>query len=50
MSGKRSYLAGNHGSPHAGWVVIHLVGCGDEVDVCLDLDGRACLSFLLAMP
>lgn len=43
------YLVGNHGGPHAGWVVLHLVGCGDEVDVYLYHDGRACLPLLLTM-
>ncbi len=44
------YLAGDHGVSHTGWVVLHLVGCGDEVDVCLDDDGGTRLSFGLGKP
>ena len=47
--GERNYLAVDHGGPHAGRVVLYLVGCGDEVYVCLYHDGRVCLSFLLAL-
>ena len=39
--GRGAYLGGNHGSPHAGWVINLLVGCGDEMGVCLYHDGRA---------
>lgn len=47
---KVKYLVGNHGGPHAGWVVNGLVGRGDKVYVCLYRNGRACLSRLLALP
>lgn len=43
------YLGSDHGGPHAGWVVILLVDCGDEMDICLHHDGRTRLSLLLAM-
>lgn len=49
MGKSKKYLAGDHGRPHAGWVVVHLVGRGDEVDVRLHHDGRAGPSSLLAL-
>lgn len=44
------YLAVNHGGSHAGWVVLRLVGGGDEVNVCGYRDGGLCLSGFFVLP
>lgn len=50
MGKEVAYLASHHSGPHAGWVVLHLVGRRDEMCVCLYHYGRTCLSFHFAVP